>query len=117
MNGHLDVARWLVIVFGLTEVDARSRSNNALRGACENGNLAIACWLTTTFGLTAADTRDNHTLRYACASGHLGVARWLIAAFGSTAADTHPLGNSSLFWDRESGRTAEVHWLAAAFSE
>ena len=75
-----------------------TRTEDALRLACENGHLDTARWLTKKFALTAADARrnGNYALRWACANGHLDAARWLTKKFALTPADARSWNNHAL---------------------
>jgi hypothetical protein len=57
-EGHLGVAVWLAVTFGLTAKDVRARDNAALRWACNGGHLDVASWLVASFGLSTEDMWD-----------------------------------------------------------
>jgi len=99
LNGHLEVAKWLVNNFELTVVDAKSENNQAFRWTCRSGHLEVAKWLVDTFDLTITDAKsdDNHAFRCACFNGHFKVMKWLVDTFEITITDIRSCRNTHAF--------------------
>lgn len=113
-----DAAEWLVEEFNITQYDARSLDNLALREACAAGHLDMAAWIASTFDLfDPADGRtcDNEILRTACATGEVDVAEWVAETYGLTTDDARARSNEALVGACCRGDAQLVEWLIGRF--
>lgn len=76
-KGHLDIAKWLLIV--QPPIDVRALGDDAFRCACVNGHLHVAKWLLCIEPSTSTAAHDNALFYWSCRSGHLRVAKWLLS--------------------------------------
>ena len=86
LNGHINIALWLVKLgksSGYTKIDIHANGERAFRCSCLNGHINIALWLVKlgeSSGYTKIDIHawDDYALQACYENGHLDVAQWLI---------------------------------------
>ena len=78
LNGHVDIAKWLIKCMGETNFNATSISKNfnMFINTCEYGHVAILKLLVDTFYIET-NVRNNRAFVVACTHGQLNAARWL----------------------------------------
>jgi len=115
-EGYLDLAKCLVLKFGLTSDDVRKNANRAFRYACSNGHLDVAKWMTDQFKLTITDSQSvgNYAFRFACSNGHLDVVKWMADEFKLNSVDAKNVNYAFHFACYE-GHLELVKWLIDTF--
>jgi hypothetical protein len=81
MNGHLDVAQWLLDLLG-QDINISANKEQAFRYACGNGHLHLAQWLLEVSKEKGQyiniSAKAEEAFCLACLRGHLEVCQWLL---------------------------------------
>jgi len=86
INGHLNVAQWLLTLEN-NMIDVSFGQNYNFKWACGYGHLVVSQWLYDIVSQTLSDS-EKHDLckqafEYSCGNGHLDVSQWLFTMFDS----------------------------------
>lgn len=74
---HVDLADWLVHVWGSPDMIHPKNTVGALQAACHHGQLSMVKWWCRTFTLTV-DMMNYSLLRITCRGGRADIMRWLL---------------------------------------
>jgi hypothetical protein len=79
INGHLDVAKWLLQLYPniIRESVLNTSVYSFFGDVCQNGHLEMAKWLHDNYEYFDVDVYRS-AFCYACRYGHLDVAKWLV---------------------------------------